>query len=301
MEIGVVFPQTEIGTDPGAICAWAQAAEDLGFTHIAVFDHVLGANRATRPGWTGPYDHTDAFHEPLVLFGFLAAHTKRIGFATSILVLPQRETALVAKQVAEIDILTNGRLRLGVAAGWNDVEFEAHGRGFRNRGKRLEEQVEVMRLLWTKELVTFRGRWHKLTDVGINPLPIQQPIPIWFGGGADLVLRRVARIGDGWFANASPRMLDHGATAFNPDSLGRERISQLHAYTRAEHRDPRGLGVEVRIEMAKRSPGEAAEDLTQWRSVGATHVQLSTMRAGYRTVSQHIEAMCQFKSVLPSV
>jgi probable F420-dependent oxidoreductase len=295
MLIGAVFPQTEIGSDPAAIRDWAQAAESLGYAHIAAFDHVLGANRATRPGWKGMYDHTHAFHEPLVLFGYLAACTQRIGLATSILVLPQRDAAAAAKQAAEVDVLTRGRLRLGVAAGWNDIEFEALGRSFANRGQRIGEQVEVMRLLWTQELVTFRGKWHNLANVGINPLPVQRPIPVWFGGGADLVLRRVAQSGDGWFANTSARTAAYTGTApFTPDDAGRDTLRRLHAYARAAGRDPSRIGVEVRIEMVGRSPEQAAADLARWSTVGVTHAQFTTMRAGLKSPADHIAALRRF-------
>ena len=201
MQIGVIFPQTEIGTDPIAVRDYAQAAESLGYQHLVAYDHVMGANADSRPGWSGAYRHTDQFYEPFVLFGYLAAATQRIELVTGILILPQRQTALVAKQSATVDILSGGRLRLGIGIGWNDVEYEALGENFHDRGRRSEEQIEVLRSLWTQESVTVQARWHRITDAGINPLPSQRPIPIWFGGRADRVLRRIARYGDGWFPN----------------------------------------------------------------------------------------------------
>ena len=178
MKIGVVFPQTEFGSDPLAIRDYAQLAEGLGYTHILAYDHILGANPERPGGWQGPYTHRDTFQEPFVLFSYLAAHTQYIGFATGIIILPQRQTALVAKQAATLDVLSQGRLRLGVGLGWNAVEYQALNQEFHTRGRKIEEQIEVLRLLWTQPLVTYQGRWHSITDAGINPLPIQRPIPI---------------------------------------------------------------------------------------------------------------------------
>ena len=185
MRIGASFPQGEgaIGTDVGAIRDLVQAMEDLGYDHLLMLEHVLGANPASRPGWRGHYNHTDLMHEPFVLFGYLAAITHTLELATRILILPQRQTALVAKQAAEVDILSGGRLRLGIGIGWNEIEYEALGEDFNNRGSRSEEQIQVMRALWTRQLVTFEGGWHKITDAGLNPLPVQRPVPIWIGGG----------------------------------------------------------------------------------------------------------------------
>ena len=173
----------------------------MGFTHVHAYDHILGANPERPGGWTGPYTYLHPFFEPFVLFSYLAGLTRKIEFDTGILILPQRQTALVAKQAATLDVLSNGRLRLGVGNGWNEVEYIALGEAFHNRGKRIEEQVALMRLLWTEPLVKFEGRWHNIPDAGINPLPVQRPIPIWFGGTEDRALRRMARIGDGWMVN----------------------------------------------------------------------------------------------------
>ena len=197
MHIGVVFPQVEIGLDPGAIRDYAQAVEALGYTHILTFDHVLGANPDRPGGWKGPYTYRHTFHEPFVLFGFLAAATRRVELVTGILILPQRQTALVAKQAAAVDVLSGGRLRLGVGVGWNAVEFEALGERFTNRGVRIEEQIEVLRALWAQDLVTIAGQWHRVTDAGLNPLPSRRAIPIWMGGESEPVVRRAARLADG--------------------------------------------------------------------------------------------------------
>ncbi|HLE81312.1 MAG TPA: LLM class F420-dependent oxidoreductase, partial [Dehalococcoidia bacterium] len=194
MQLGVVFPQTEIGADPGGVRNYVQAVEQMGYAHLAIYDHVLGADPTNRPDWRGPYTSKTLFHEPMVLFGYLAALTQRLELVTSIIILPQRQTALVAKQAAEIDVLAQGRFRFGVGIGWNQVEYEALGEDFHNRGRRMEEQIAVLRALWTQEVVTFEGKWHRITEAGINPLPVQRPIPIWMGGGAEPVLQRIARL-----------------------------------------------------------------------------------------------------------
>ena len=185
MHVGAVFPQLEIGTDPDVIATYARTIEQLGYDHLAIFDHVLGADSNRPGGWAGAYDHRSTFHEPLVLFGYLASITIRLRLATAVLVLPQRQTGLVAKQAAEVDVLSRGRLILGVGIGWNQVEYEALGMRFTDRGKRIEEQIAVLRALWTQEVVDFNGRWHRIDRAGLNPLPVQRPIPVWMGGGWD--------------------------------------------------------------------------------------------------------------------
>ena len=205
MKLGVTFPQTEIGTDPGAIREFAQAVEGLGFNHLLVYDHVLGADTSHYKDWSGTYTKEDMFHEPFVLYGYLAAVTSSIELTTGIIILPQRQTALVAKQAAEVDVLSGGRLRLGIGIGWNHVEFEALGQDFHVRGKRSEEQIELMRQLWTNEAVTFNGKWDKITAAGLNPLPVQRPIPIWLGGSSEQVLKRVATLSDGWIPDGNAK------------------------------------------------------------------------------------------------
>ena len=285
MRYGVVFPQTEIGKDPSAIRDFAQAAEELGYHHLLAYDHVVGANPASRPGWRPPYTYKDTFHEPFVLFGCLAGLTKRIELATGVIILPQRQTVLVAKQAAALDVLSGGRLRLGIGIGWNPVEYEALGENFKNRGRRSEEQVEVMRKLWTQELVTFEGEWYKITDAGLNPLPIQRPIPIWFGGGHDQTLRRVARLGDGWFP------------LLGPDDKCRAMIEKIRAYTREAGRDPRSVGIEGRIMIGQGSPEQWTKEIQAWKELGATHVTANTMKAGFSSPSGHVEAIRRFRAV----
>jgi probable F420-dependent oxidoreductase len=283
MRLGVVFPQTEIGADPLGIKDYAQAAEELGYQHILAYDHVIGANPESRPGWRPPYTHRDMFHEPFVLFGYLAGLTQKIELVTGIIILPQRQTVLVAKQAAALDVLSGGRLRLGVGIGWNPVEYEALGENFKNRGQRCEEQIEVMRKLWTQELVTFEGKWHKITDAGLNPLPVQRPIPIWFGGTDDRALRRLARLGDGWFPLLAP------------DDKCRAAIEKISNYAREAGRDPKEIGIEGRITIGQGSAETWMQELAAWKSLGATHLAVNTMKVGLSGPSQHIDAIRRFK------
>ena len=285
MQLGVVFPQTEIGSDPGAVRDYAQAAEALGYEHLLVFDHVLGADASKRAEWNRPYRHTDAFHEPFVLFGYLAAITEKLQMTTGILILPQRQTALVAKQAAAVDVLTGGRLRLGIGVGWNDVEYEALGESFRNRGRRCEEQIELMRALWTNEVISFDGRYHRVTHAGINPLPVQRPIPVWFGGGADRVVERIGRLGDGWFPQ------------FQPDGEGQERIGQMREAAQKAGRDPASIGIEARMNFAD-GPDAWNQTAEAWAEAGATHISINTMRAGLPNPEAHIKAIEQFKQAV---
>ena len=288
MRVGVVFPQTEIGADPVSIRDYAQAAESLGYDHLLAYDHVLGANPDSRPDWTG-YQHTDMFHEPFVLFSYLAGITQKIEFVSGIIILPQRQTVLVAKQAAALDVLSGGRLRLGIGIGWNPVEYEALGENFHNRGRRSEEQIDVLRQLWTNELVTYEGKWHKITDAGLNPLPIQRPIPVWFGGTSDPVMRRLARIGDGWFPQR-----------FGPDELGRENFEKLRSYIREAGRDPSEIGIEPRISVSQGDPDAWAAEASAWNNLGATHLSVNTMGAGFSSPQDHIDAVERFKQAVES-
>jgi probable F420-dependent oxidoreductase len=286
MRIGVVFPQTEIGTDPYFIKDYGQTAEELGFSHILAYDHVIGANPASRPNWKPPYSHLDSFHEPFILFGYLAGVTKKIELVTGIIILPQRQTVLVAKQAAALDVLSGGRLRFGIGIGWNPVEYEALGADFSNRGQRSEEQIEVLRKLWTEATVTFEGRWHKITDAGINPLPIQRPIPIWFGGSDERALRRLAKLGDGWFP------------LVGPDEKCRQMIEKIRSLAKDAGRNPDAIGVEGRVSFSTGLPEAWSKDLQDWQSLGATHISFNTMKAGLNSPSAHIEAMRRFSKVM---
>jgi probable F420-dependent oxidoreductase len=262
VQLGVVFPQTSIGADPAGVRAFARAAEELGYRHLLVYDHVLGADVSARTSWPGPYTHEHTFHEIFVLFGYLAAAAPRLELAAAVLVLPQRQTALVAKQAAEVDVLTGGRFRLGVGLGWNYVEFEALGEEFRNRGRRAEEQIEVLRRLWTEPVVTFDGRYHTIPAAGINPLPVQRPIPVWIGGSAEPALRRAARIADGYFPQ---RPLDGDW----PRTMERFR-----AWAAEAGRDPGQIGIEWRINVSVGGPDDWRREAEEWRALGATHLSV---------------------------
>ncbi len=286
MKIGLVFPQTEIGNDPAAIRDYAQTAEELGFSHLLAYDHVLGANPDRPGGWTGPYTHLTPFHEVFVLFSYLAGLTTRLGLVTGILILPQRQTVLVAKQAASLDLLSGGRLRLGVGLGWNQVEYAALNEDFHNRGKRIEEQVSLMRRLWTEPLVDFQGKWHTIPDAGLNPLPLQQPIPVWFGGGAEVVLRRIARLGDGWMP------------LYRTAESARSSLEMLRRFIAEAGRDPGQVGLEPRIHHDAGDPHAWETLVRDWQAAGATHLSFNTMGAGLKTPQEHIQAIRKFAAVV---
>lgn len=287
MKLGVVFPQTEIGTDPLAIKDFVQAAEGLGYDYLLTYEHVLGADPADYPdGRRFTYTFRDQFHEPLVLFGYLAALTQRLEFATGILILPQRNTALVAKQATEVDLLSGGRLRLGIGVGWNEAEMRGVGYDFATRGRRMDEQIALLRALWTEPLVTFKGAYHTVRNLGINPLPIQRPIPLWFGGAADPVLRRMARFGAGWMPSG-----------LSPEQ-GAPLVALLREYLAAEGRDPAQFGMDVRVTLARQPRSTWDAYLAGWRALGATHVCVNTMKAGLETVADHVAAIADFKAAL---
>jgi len=286
MQIGVTFPQTEIGADPAVIRDYAQAAEGMGYRHLVAFDHVLGADSTHRPGWRG-YTHRQMFHEPFVLFGYLAALT-HLEFVPAVIILPQRQTALVAKQAAEVDVLTGGKLRLGIGVGWNPVEYEALGMNFQARGRVVEEQIEVMRLLWSQEVVSYKGQYHTITEAGLNPLPIRRSIPIWLGGSADVLLRRVARIGDGWFPQGKP------------DDHMRRLLERLISYIKEVGRDPSTVGIEARVNASEGNLDEWVRQTEGWRALGATHISLNTMGAGFNSPGDHIDAIHRYKEAITS-
>ena len=287
MKIGVVFPQIEFGNDTIAIRDYVQTVEALGYTHILAYDHILGANPDRPEPWQGPYTYKDPFHEPFMLFSYMAALTHTIEFVTGILILPQRETALVAKQAAELDVLSNGRFRLGVGIGWNKVEYIAQNKNFHNRGKLIEEQVDVLRQLWQNELITYKGEWHHIPDAGINPLPVQQPIPIWFGGHADVVLRRIARMGDGWLPN------------YKTAKSAQPSLDKLDRYLVENGRSRTDIGLEARISYGDGNPDVWQQTIAEWQDVGATHITLNTMYLSFDAPEKHINAIQHFaKTVL---
>ena len=279
MKIGVVFPQTEIGADPAVVAKFATTAESLGYDHLLAYDHVLGANTASRPDWQGPYTMNSMFQEPLVLFAYLAGLTKTLEFASGVIILPQRQTALVAKQAACVDVLSNGRLRLGIGTGWNDVEYEALGKNFNNRGKRSEEQIDVLRKLWADEAVTYDGEWHKITDAGLNPLPVNKSIPIWLGGMAPQVIDRVGRLADGLFPFANKDLAN--------------QIEQVREVARTAGRDPKDIGIECIVPT-----NTDVDRLKSLQEIGVSHVAMVTMNQELADPAAHIDAISSARSVL---
>jgi probable F420-dependent oxidoreductase len=286
MQYGVVFPQIEFGNDVSAIRDYAQTAEALGYDYLLAYDHVLGAHPDRTPKLTGPYTDQHPFHEPMVFFGFLAAVTTKLELVTGILILPQRPTALVAKQAAEVDVLSGGRLRLGIGIGWNYVEYDSLGQDFKTRGRRSEEQIEVLRKLWTQPLVTHWSPHHAIDNAGLNPLPIQRPIPIWFGGAADAVFERAARLGDGWMPAGRP-----------PDDRMKGYLDQLARHLTAAGRDRTRFGVDPWISVQGLGRDEVRRRAEAWRALGATHLAVDTMRAGFTSPKAHIEAIRSFREV----
>ena len=284
MRVGVVLPQMEIGADPGVIREYAEAAEAAGYDHLIAYDHVLGADPDRPGGFNGPYTHQTLFHEPLVLFGFLAALTSRMEFWTGVLVLPQRQTALVAKQAAEVAVLSRGRLVLGVGVGWNEVEYEALGQEFETRGRRMEEQVTLLRELWSKPVVSFEGRFDRVTKAGIRPLPAAT-IPIWMGGQADPVIDRIGRVGDGWLVQPALRDDPGGIAPY---------VERIHEAAREAGRDPGSIGLESRVSVAGLSVEQQVELAREWEALGCTHVSLNTMGAGLESPAAHLEAVRRF-------
>ncbi|MGI9148681.1 MAG: LLM class F420-dependent oxidoreductase [Chloroflexota bacterium] len=281
MQIGVVFPQTEIGPDPAGVRAYAQAVQQIGFKHLVVYDHVVGADPASYPGWSGPYTDKSQFHEPFAVFGFLAAIAPNLELVTGVIILPQRQTVLVAKQAAEVDVLTGGKLRLGVGIGWNTVEYEALGMDFHNRGRRFQEQIELMRRLWTEPVVTFEGRYHTVTAAGINPLPVQRPIPVWIGGSAESALRRAAELADGFFPQ---RPLEGGWPA---------TLEKMRGWRKDAGKDPADFGIEARLNANSGSPDDWHAAVEEWRHLGATHLSINTMGAGLQSPDAHVERLRQ--------
>lgn len=286
MQIGIVFPQHDFNGDPGAIKEFAIRAEALGYGHILAYDHVLGANPDRPGGWQGPYTYKDTFYEPFVLFSYMAAVTKQIEFTSGILILPQRQTALVAKQAATLDVLSHGRLRLGVGVGWNPVEFEALGQKFNERGKRIEAQIRVMRQLWAKPLITVNDKWHTIPDAGINPLPTNGRIPIWLGGHADAVIKRVAQLGDGWIP-----------TRRTPEKM-QPLLDKLDHYLSENGRSRSDIGLEAWIMYHDGTPDDWGARLEAWRRARFSHISFNTLRAGLSTPEQHFAAMEKMAQLL---
>ena len=285
MRIGVVFPQTEVGPTVGAVRTYGTGVEDLGYQHVLAYDHVVGADPEAHAPWTGPYDVDTQFHEPFVLFGFLAGCTS-LELVTGITILPQRPTVLVAKQAAEVDLLARGGFRLGVGVGWNPVEYEALGQSFASRGRRIEEQVALLRRLWTERSVTFAGEFETVTAAGIAPLPVQRPIPVWFGGMSTPAYERMGRMADGWLPMVQP-----GPTLD-------EARSVIARAAEATGRDPDRIGMEGRVDW-RGDLDDTLGRIEAWRAAGATHLTVNTMGAGLGTVDAHLEVLARIAGRLP--
>lgn len=284
MRYGVVFPQRDIGTDVTLVREYVVGIQELGFDHLVVYDHVLGADPTDRPGWTG-YDLDDGFHEVFVLLGFIAAVAPGLELVTDVLILPQRQTALVAKQAAEVDILSSGRFRLGVGVGWNAVEYEALGEEFRTRGRRVEEQIDLLRRLWTERSIDYTGDHHRVPNAGLTYQPIQRPIPIWIGGSAEVALDRAGRIGDGWFPLGTP------------DAAMAERIERVRRVAVSNGRDVDAIGFEPTIPL-RADPASWRDTAERWEAIGATHFALDTMNTGSVTVADHLTLLRRWRSVV---
>jgi probable F420-dependent oxidoreductase len=282
MQYGAFFPTRDMPADRVAIRDWAQAAEALGFDYIEVSDHVVGADRDAIPGFEGPYDVDDSFHETFTTIAYMAAITEKVGFASGVLILPQRQTALVAKQAAQVDVLCGGRLRLGVGVGWNPVEYAALGEDWSKRGRRQEEQVQLMNQYWTQRTVTFDGEFDSVAHAGIKPMPIQQPIPIWFGGGVDAVLKRAAKYGAGWIPLGNP----------GRSSMG--MLEKLHGYLAEEGRDPATFGIEAWIRHNLGGAEDWRGAVDTWAAAGASHATFYTSGQGVGGVDAQIAEMRRF-------
>ena len=285
MQIGAVFPHNEIGTDPGAIKAFAQGVESLGISHLLIYDHVLGADPDREGGFRGPYDKDVAFHEPFTTFAFIAAVTEKLDMITTVMILPQRQTVLAAKQAAEVALLSNNRFRLGVGVGWNEVEYVGLNETFTNRGRRQAEQVEVMRKLWSEDSLDYTGDYHRIDKASINPRP-SQPIPVWFGGSAPALLDRVARLGDGWI----PLM---GA-----NDKAQACIDTIKATREAAGLSFDNFGIQAQAQYAGGSPERWQKHAQAWQDMGCTHIAIATHNAGPTDVDGHLSRIREYQDAI---
>ena len=281
MEIGAVFPHNEIGTDPQAIKDYAQGVEELGVTHLLIYDHVLGADRDRPGGFEGPYDKDVAFREPFTTFAFIAAVTKKLDMITTVMILPQRQTVLVAKQAAELAILSNNRFKLGIGVGWNTVEYTGLNENFKNRGKRQEEQVELMRLLWESEVLEYKGDYHHIDKASINPRP-SKSVPIWFGGGAPQLIERCADLGDGWI----PLM--------GPNEAARKTLAAIKEKRESKGLDWDNFGVQAQAQYAGGDAERWNKHAEKWRNLGASHLAIATHNAEPTNVDGHLDRIKEY-------
>lgn len=297
MQLGHLVPFGDIGGDPDTVRAYAQGLEHLGYDFLEAPDHVLGANVASRPDWTGGNTSKDLFHDPFVLIGYLAGVTPTLGFSSGVLIVAQRQTALVAKQAACLDVLCKGRFRLGIGVGWNPVEYAALNENFHNRGRRSVEQVEVMQALWANEHVTFKGKYHTIDDAGINPRPAAGKVPVWYGGAAEHTLPRIAKYGQGWMPNAYP-----------PDRKALDIFDELRRLTEAEGRDPADVGIEVWTSCGAGTETDWRNEAAFWKAAGATHLCLTTTfhrrhhaRIAGTGLADHFAAMKRYRAAIADI
>ncbi|MEC7555442.1 MAG: LLM class F420-dependent oxidoreductase [Pseudomonadota bacterium] len=285
MQIGAVFPHNEIGTDPGAIKAYAQGVEAMGITHLLIYDHVLGADPDREGGFRGPYDKDVAFHEPFTTFAFIAGVTDKIDLITTVMILPQRQTVLAAKQAAEVALLSNNRFKLGIGVGWNELEYVGLNETFNNRGRRQEEQVDVMRKLWSEDSLDYTGEYHRIDKASINPRP-SKTIPIWFGGSAPALLDRVARLGDGWI----PLMGANDKAKACIDTIKQTRKAAGLSFA--------NFGIQAQAQYAGGSPERWRKHAEAWRGMGCTHLAVATHNAGPTTVDGHLARIGEYQQAL---
>jgi probable F420-dependent oxidoreductase len=281
MQLGAVYPQIELKGDPEAVRRIGLAVESLGYDYLLTYDHVVGATHDREPKLTGPYTEKDPFHDPLMMFAHLAAITQRIELVTGILILPQRQTVLVARQSADLALLSGGRLRLGIGLGWNYVEYDALGQSFSTRGRRVEEQVTLLRRLWTEPLVSFDGEFDHADRISLNPRPTR-PIPIWFGGSSEAAYRRAARIGDGFILIGDPQRATEG-------------WARIEHYLGEAGRTTAQFGKEMVVGRLDRSAQELAARIRWCRDFGCTHVAVDTMNKGFATAEAHIEFLAEVR------
>lgn len=288
MHLGAVLPHNEIGTDPSSIAAYLRGLEELGITNLLVYDHVLGADPDRPGGFEGAYDKDVAFHEPLTFFAFAAGLTTTLEFVSCVMILPQRQTVLVAKQAAEVAILSGGRLRLGVGTGWNVVEYVGLNETFSNRGRRQAEQVQLMRRLWTEPSFEFHGEFHTIDRAGINPLP-PAPIPIWFGGSAPAAIERCARLGEGWVPLGTP------------NDSSRERIDTIRRIREEEGLSMDGFAIQAQAQYAGGNPERWRSHAQRWKELGATHLAIATHNAGPTDVDGHLARVAEYLDAVRDV